>query len=373
MKQILTIGLLSLLPFVLVSQVDGEIEFELEETDISLIKSLTQKIQTIQGLLTDHSAAAFDAVYSHMDGIPIDELNQSGKYTFSLFNVAKETLFSYFPTKASIFIDFMVDLYEINDEKSKHDSEVVYATNVNSLKELFAQIARKRVSIFSKTDPEIAIELLDNFKKEGRSFLRNMQSQTAEYESFLRIHENGVKLQTLYFEFEILEELINGLNNKNYPGKDLFQCEVWLKGCPRITGWTESISTGCSEIIRARYSFSGGVSQQFASAMNDILKQFANFPLEMRKMIVDLDVYILYKVYPIGGDYSNCSIEVHTIQNNRIQNIIGNNFLWHNCGIENNLVLVEFENNGSLEKRLNLIVKKINTARSIHVGMNFFD
>lgn len=360
------------------AQVIGEIEFKMTKSDAQSIRDLAAGMLVVQQDMLNNSAAAFDAVFSRLDGVKMDDSQLSTKWVFSVSKVVVGVLDATeksLPVPCGPIMDFLESIYDNASDHAKANAEIRTAQSVNSTKELLAQVAEKRTAIFGKQQSDFERQLIAKFNTEGPSYLRRMEEEIKVLETALARKAGENKMQVLLFEFEILEELINGINQAEFNNRGFLQCEVWMEGCSNVSDWDKSIFeskiNGCPVIKEARYTFQGESGQQFQQAVNQMLAGFRNVPVAERKTIIDFNTIISYEIYPPGAAYLTCRFIFPVSQQNSVQRML-NDYSWENCGGGDGYYFMAFRQSSKLDNLFNPVVEKVNKARFTNVGQTFF-
>ena len=341
-------------------------KIEISKEGEAKIKELATRFSKLNQDLLNNSVSAFDAIYSRLDGVKVESKDLEGYWTFSLNKVLDKTL-SYMPLSEGLSL--LKDVYKINSEQSEKDIRIADATATNTMKGILAKIAEQRTATFSVNESAIAAMMREKANKEGIAYLIKVESSLTELNNTVLKMIGGVKTQVLLFQFEILEELINGLR-KSYKSKEFVICEVRMTGCD-MSGWESSLTNKtatCPTIQRARFVFSGGLSSQFRTAANEILRPLlSTTDIASRLYLSDLDIDFHFRIHPPGLT-EDCAVMVPVSRRNRKVTITGNIY-WRNCSGRDGMFLYQTDSNSKLKSLVQPIIDRIAKANVVLFGM----
>lgn len=355
---------------------DPGIEFEMEREDALKIRGLSTRILQINQDMLNNSASAFDAVFSRLDGVKVESSDFESGWTFSFTKVFEKvlqnTVIDNIPG-ASFGIDLLKDVYALDQARQEQEVRIENALATNRMKEILAQIAERRTTTFSLNRNGIEDILSAKFKVDGPTYLDNAADGLDKLEAALQKTQGGVKIQTLIFEFKILEELINGVA-KSYKNKEFMMYEVWLTGCDQ-GGWESSYTTAtpaCPIVEKAKFVFIGDLATQFTAAANAVLTPFRMMPdLQSRLYLSDLDVDFHMKIHPPGCTRA-CSVMIPVTRKDR-KIIIRNKVGWKNCSGGDGLFLFALDGYGKLKPLTNTITQRMERAKNVAFDEVFYE
>ncbi|MEO6287266.1 MAG: hypothetical protein ABIN80_00095 [Dyadobacter sp.] len=354
---------------------DPGIEFELEREDALKIRDLSTRVLQLNQDMLNNSASAFDAVFSRLDGVKVESSDFESVWTFSFTKVFEKVLDSSIPDVpgVSFGVDLLKDIYRLDQARLEKEIRIENALATNRMKEILAQIAERRTTTFSLDRASIEEILLAKFKVDGGTYLTNASEGLKSMEVALQKTHGGVKIQTLIFEFKILEELINGVA-KSYKNKEFMMCEVWMTGCDR-GGWESSNTTptpACPIIEKAKYVFTGDMATQFTAAANAVLTPLRVIPdIQSRLLLSDLNVDFHMKIHPPGCT-RDCSVMVPVTRKDGKINI-SSKVGWKGCSGGDGMFLYALDGYGKLKPLTNDIIKQMERARYVVFNEVFYE
>jgi hypothetical protein len=354
---------------------DPAIEFELEKEDALKIREISTRVLQINQDMINNSSSAFDAVFSRLDGVKVESSDFESAWTFSFTKVLDKVLQNVVIDNipgASFGVDLLKDVYALDQARQEKEVRIENALATNRMKEILAQIAERRTTTFSLDRTGIENILLAKFKADGRTYLTNAASGLDQMEAALQKTQGGVKIQTLLFEFKILEELINGVA-KSYKNKEFMMCEVWITGCDR-GGWESSYTTptsACPIIEKAKFVFTGDLASQFTAAANAVLIPFRLMPdMQSRLYLPDLDVDFHMKIHPPDCD-RDCSIMIPVTRKGG-KMYVGSKVGWRDCS-SYGIFLMALDQYSKLKPLTNAIIDRIRPAKNLAFDEIFYE
>ena len=350
-------------------------KIELSKADEVKIKELTGRMSRLNQDMLNNSAAAFDAISSRLDGVKVESKDFAGDVWAFSFGKIRDRAIGLIPLTATIKegVGLFKELYAINASQEEKEVRISEAKTTNKMKDMLARIAERRTTVFAINEDEIVSKIKTKYKTGGTAYLTNLESSLVEMNIALQKTIGGVKYQTLIFQFEILQELINGLD-KAMKNKEFVVCAMSMNGCD-MSGWESSLinkTPNCPTIIRARYEFTGGLKQPFTAAANSILTSFAAAPdVSSRLALSDLDIDFHLRIHPPGCT-EDCSLMVPVSRTNRKVTINGN-FYWNNCSGRDGIFLYGLDRSNKLYSLIEPIVQRIARGNYIYFDSVFFE
>ncbi len=344
---------------------------EIPKADETKIKELSGRMSRLNQDMINNAGAAFDAIYSRLDGVKVESKDFAGDVWSFVFGKVRDRVIGFLPMSAGV--NLFKELYAIKASNEEKEMRISEAKSTNKMKDMLAKIAERRTVVFAVNEDEIITKLKEKYKTEGAAYLPKVEESLVEMNTALQKTIGGVKAQTLIFQFEILQELINGLG-KSLKNKEFVVCAVRMNGCD-MGGWESSLSNktpNCPNIVRAKYEFVGGLKQQFTAAANAILSSFGAAPeVASRLALSDLDIDFHFRIHPPGCT-EDCAVYVPVSRKNRKVTITGNAY-WNNCSGRDGMFLYALDNNSKLMALLKPIIERVSKGNYAQFDSVFFE